>query len=55
MKDPKVEELITKVKNLFNEIEIINRELTKHEVRYTAKVNPNLELSMSEFQQMVEY
>ena len=55
MKDPKVEELITKVKDLFNEIETVNRELVKHDVRYTAKIDPSLDLTISEFRQMVAY
>ena len=55
MKDPKVAALITKVKDLFNEIETVNRELIKHDVRYTAKIDPSLTLTVSEFRQMVEY
>ena len=55
MKDPKVEDLITKVKDLFYEIETVNRELIKHDVRYTAKIDPSLTLTVSEFRQMVEY
>lgn len=55
MKDTKVEELITKVKDLLNQIDVINKELAKHDVQYTAKINPNLELTVSKFHQSVEY
>lgn len=55
MKDPEIEELIAKTKNLFTELETVNRELAKHDVRYTAKIDPNLVITISEFTQLVKY
>ena len=55
MKDPKIEQLIAKTKNLFTELENINRELIKNDVRYSAKIGPDLVITISDFTQVVRY
>lgn len=55
MKDPKIEQLIAKTKTLFTELENINRELIKHDVRYSAKISPDLVVTISDFTQVVRY